>query len=342
MNGAHQATGLAAGAAVTAIADILGVIEVHPVAYIGYMLVAGGFALFCDIDSDGSVFTRSGGYVTRGLAEVLQATSRVTYRATRKPCDRGTGEHRFLIHSWPFAILVGVAIGAGAETWPVFGSFTLPAIDPYHQPITIPLPGFGWCVMVMAVSPAIRSLAMDLHHNHGVNIRRANPRKWGKEIAAISRFGSKTMDRARTRRWSFGYSLAIGVLLWILWIFAGSDLFGWWLGVIATTGMLTHNSGDSITRHGIPWKWPFAHRCDKHRAAYLNAACSAWKVRIPWHHCTNCDTARRRYPRCARWDRNTVIPERWTFTAGDQDKETTISMVCLIASACTLVVGILG
>lgn len=117
MNGAHSATGLLAGVGIAAAA------HATPAALVLSGLVGAGAALAPDIDHDQSTITKSSGPITRGVAELLQALSRGTYRATRLPHDPEptgkTGEHRGLIHAPAFHILLGVAIAAGtlASPW---------------------------------------------------------------------------------------------------------------------------------------------------------------------------------------------------------------------------------
>lgn len=111
MNGAHSATGLLAGVGIAAAA------HATPAALALSALVGAGAALAPDIDHDQSTVTKSSGPITRGVAELLQALSRGTYRATRLPHDPEAtgkrGEHRGLIHAPAFALLVGALIAAG-------------------------------------------------------------------------------------------------------------------------------------------------------------------------------------------------------------------------------------
>ncbi|WP_170837342.1 metal-dependent hydrolase [Actinopolyspora xinjiangensis] len=111
MNGAHAATGLLTGTTVASIAQ-----PTPPGIALG-ALAGAGAALLPDIDHDQSTITKSAGPLTRGAAELLQTLARWTYRRTRLPHDPRasgkTGEHRGLIHTPVFAMLVGAAL-AGA------------------------------------------------------------------------------------------------------------------------------------------------------------------------------------------------------------------------------------
>ncbi|SFT32335.1 LexA-binding, inner membrane-associated putative hydrolase [Actinopolyspora lacussalsi subsp. righensis] len=111
MNGAHAATGLLTGTTVASFAQ-----PTPPGVALG-ALAGAGAALLPDIDHDQSTITKSAGPVTRGTAELLQTLARWAYRRTRLPHDPRasgkTGEHRGLIHTPVFALLVGTAL-AGA------------------------------------------------------------------------------------------------------------------------------------------------------------------------------------------------------------------------------------
>ncbi|WP_084792102.1 metal-dependent hydrolase [Actinopolyspora mortivallis] len=111
MNGAHAATGLLAGTVVATLAQ-----PTVPGVALGALSGAGA-ALLPDIDHDRSTITTSSGPVTRAAAELSQALARWTYRRTRLPhdprADGKTGEHRGLIHTPVFAVVVGAAL-AGA------------------------------------------------------------------------------------------------------------------------------------------------------------------------------------------------------------------------------------
>ncbi len=117
MNGAHSATGLLAGFGIAVVADA----SPGSLALAG--LVGAGAAIANDIDHDASTITKSSGPVTRGVAELLQALSRWTYRHTHLPHDPKPtgkrGEHRGLIHTPAFAIVVGTLLAAGtlASPW---------------------------------------------------------------------------------------------------------------------------------------------------------------------------------------------------------------------------------
>ncbi|SDJ97089.1 LexA-binding, inner membrane-associated putative hydrolase [Actinopolyspora mzabensis] len=111
MNGAHAATGLLSGTTVASFAQ-----PTPPGIALG-ALAGAGAALLPDIDHDQSTITKSAGPITRGAAELLQTLARWAYRRTRLPHDPRAsgkaGEHRGLIHTPVFALLVGAAL-AGA------------------------------------------------------------------------------------------------------------------------------------------------------------------------------------------------------------------------------------
>lgn len=213
MNGAHQATGMWTGAVLTAAAENLNLIDMSPAGWFVCVLACGGWALFNDIDHDKSMFTKSGGLATRALAETLQALSRSVYRNTGGP-KTGNGEHRGFIHSPFFAAILGNLIGLGCHLWPQVGAVAL----------------------ALVLSPAIRSLAWELHQGIAIRV----------PYLVRNRFGAACI------------AVAVTITLWSLG--GGSGLFTWWFGVITTAGMVTHSLGDTPTPSGIPWGAPFTWR----------------------------------------------------------------------------------
>lgn len=120
MNGSHAATGLLVGVAATGVEAALTGAPAGPIAFAVGGFVTAGAALLPDIDHDESTVTRSAGLVTRTLAEVLQWVARRAFAATRTPHDPdGDGEHRGLIHTPAFAVLLGVlvAVGSAVSEW---------------------------------------------------------------------------------------------------------------------------------------------------------------------------------------------------------------------------------
>lgn len=228
--GGHASMGAASGALVSVGAQACGV-EVGILAAFGYVLAGAGAALLPDGDHDQSVMYTSGGPALRWFFEALQALSRWTYRRTRRAHDyRSDGEHRYLLHSVPFAALVGLLVGA-------LGS----------------LPWVGPVVLCLLLSPAIRSLAMEIHY--GTRFRVG--------YMARHRFGAFCLSVAATA---------------LIAYFGGPHVFGPVLGVVIFVGMLTHNFGDSLSNSGIPWKALIPHRCDRCRAQRPKPAakCAMW------------------------------------------------------------------
>lgn len=146
MNGAHAATGALVGGAVAYPA----VAAAPPSVAVAGMALAvqlgAGAALLPDIDHDQSTITRSAGWITRALAETLQLLARATYRATRGGHDpsAASGEHRGLIHTPAFAVLVGALLAAGALLTPWVGIVTSYALSSaairslrWHLPSTL-------------------------------------------------------------------------------------------------------------------------------------------------------------------------------------------------------------
>lgn len=333
-NGAHCATGVMAGAGATATATALGFVHLPPVVlsspvtwvaalapWVVGALGGGGGALLPDWDHDDSAITKSGGPVTRVVAEGLQALSRFVFRCTALRHDRGHGVHRFLLHTWQFAVLVGVLIAAGCWVAPWTGA----------------------AVLVVLMSPALRSLAWQI----------PNELLQGKRKRAILAV-VVLRELVWAMRHRFGALCVTIITVYVLVDATGGltpagpgVLFGgWaalWFGAIVTGGMITHDAGDSVTNSGGPWKAGIRHRCDRCRAAFIAASCM-WR-RMPWHRCEHCNAARRRWPTCARWDRNTILPRWFTWSVGSPRGifiETCISYVCLVSTVGIVGAGIAG
>lgn len=229
-NGAHAAMGAGSGSLVALAAHQLGA-DVGILAALGYALGGAGAALLPDGDHDNSVMYTSGGPVLRWFFEALQALSRWMYRRTRRAHDfRSEGEHRYLLHSVPFAAVAGLLVGALG---------TLPWVGPV--------------VLCLLLSPAIRSLSMEIHYNTPLRV----------DYMARHRFGA--------------FCLSVAVTA-VIAHFGGPHVFGPVLGAVVFFGMLTHNVGDSLTNSGIPWKALIPHRCDSCRARRPKpvAKCAMW------------------------------------------------------------------
>lgn len=100
--------------------------------------VCAGAALIPDLDHPGSRASRIAGPVTQALSAVVQAASRLTYRATRGRRDEYcSGEHRHLTHTLLFAAGLGAAVNwwtASTGWWSVLlvlGCAVLLAVDAF-------------------------------------------------------------------------------------------------------------------------------------------------------------------------------------------------------------------
>ncbi|GAA2802149.1 metal-dependent hydrolase [Saccharopolyspora taberi] len=114
--GGHACTGALAGALTSsAIGGLTGADLGAAGTAVGALLGAGA-ALLPDLDADGATAYRSGGPITGIVGEVFQVLARIAYRRTRMPHDpAGDGEHRGLVHTPVFALVLGLLVGIGAQ-----------------------------------------------------------------------------------------------------------------------------------------------------------------------------------------------------------------------------------
>lgn len=316
MNGGHAATGTVVGAWVIAIADalfklhlaiatgleplpwllaVLLSVALTTAAYLLGALLGAGAALLPDIDSKSALVSTAGGPVTGLTSAAARHLSSLVYRLTRRKHDPDVaGEHRFLIHTWEFALLTGAVLWFGTETSPWVGRITTGVL------LWLSLISLGWVL-----------------HDASVRVPYHGARE---PFTAALTAASLTAALTHT-----------GVI----------DLIAPLLPIIVALGMVTHDAGDGGTRWGIPWKGLIPHRCDRCRARYLAASCRL--RRIPWHHCDRCTPARRQYPRCAMWDRNTNVPDEWVFTTGEDFRsERVVTWASLTGTAALTVCGAAG
>jgi len=117
--GGHACTGALAGALSShAVASATGA-GLGPAATAVGALLGAGAALLPDLDADGATAYRSGGRITAALGELFQFLARTAFARTRLPHDpRGDGEHRGLVHTPVFALVVGLLVGLGALATP--------------------------------------------------------------------------------------------------------------------------------------------------------------------------------------------------------------------------------
>lgn len=276
LNGGHCATGVLSGAGLVAVTDAAGLASVSPGAYLVYTAVTAGAALFPDIDHSESMVTKSGGDVTGSLSETLQGIARFTYWATSGPHDNhtsGAGEHRGLLHTWPFALLVGGGVWWGTT------------LSPWVGPVAL----------VLLLAPAIRSLAWTVHENWGVLVASLPVSRWRRN-KLMRPLDLRVPRWLRLRSILGAFLTAVAATAGLTWGY-GWQLYGPLFAVSITVGMLTHIGGDGATQQGAPMSWPFKRRCDRCRE-HGGRPCQRWK------RCFS-------LPRWARWsvgDRHTPEP----------------------------------
>lgn len=220
-NQAHGATGLLTGVLTTAAVMPIAGLELTPITLVTGGLIGTGAALLPDIDHDHSTITRSGGWLTRGIAECLQVISRVTYRATRTAKDRpSNGEHRFLLHTPCLHLLVGLFLFLGG--WLVTSLDNTHGMTVWRYFIAFLL----WTCLVAA----IRSLSS------------AMPKRLRRKFL-LTHSGIAAL-----------YAAAVTYLL--VWQFDADQQLSPLIAATNTTGMITHSLGDAATNTGVPLAWP--------------------------------------------------------------------------------------
>lgn len=113
----HAMSGLAAWAAVTALANTHAIGQLSPKTWVVGATLASGAALLPDIDHPSSTVARTFGGLSRGASAALASLSGFLYRLTRtsKDTDR-SGTHRGFTHTIVFAMIAGLATTAIVQT----------------------------------------------------------------------------------------------------------------------------------------------------------------------------------------------------------------------------------
>jgi len=102
-------SGLAAWAAVTALADSHSIGQLSPKTWVVGATLASGAALLPDIDHPKSTVASTFGAISRGFSAALSGISGFLYRLTRTKHDTDrSGTHRGFTHTLVFAVLAGV------------------------------------------------------------------------------------------------------------------------------------------------------------------------------------------------------------------------------------------
>ncbi|SDP14927.1 LexA-binding, inner membrane-associated putative hydrolase [Actinopolyspora xinjiangensis] len=109
----HAMSGLAAWAAVTALAGAHTIGQLSPKTWVVGATLATGSALLPDIDHPSSTVARTFGGMSRGVSSALSGLSGFLYRLTRTQHDSDrSGTHRGFTHTVVFAILAGLVTTA--------------------------------------------------------------------------------------------------------------------------------------------------------------------------------------------------------------------------------------
>ena len=113
----HAMSGLAAWAAVTALADTHAIGQLSPKTWVVGATLAAGAALLPDIDHPKSTVAATFGAISQAISAAVSGFSGVVYRLTRtkKDSDR-EGTHRGFTHTVVFALLAGIATTAVVQS----------------------------------------------------------------------------------------------------------------------------------------------------------------------------------------------------------------------------------
>ncbi|MER7014107.1 metal-dependent hydrolase [Saccharopolyspora sp. NPDC000359] len=113
----HAMSGLAAWAAVTALADTHALGQLSPKTWVVGATLASGAALLPDIDHPKSTVASTFGAVSRGASAGISGFSGFLYRLTRTKRDSNReGTHRGFTHTVVFAVLAGLITTAIVQT----------------------------------------------------------------------------------------------------------------------------------------------------------------------------------------------------------------------------------
>ncbi|GAA2331307.1 metal-dependent hydrolase [Saccharopolyspora halophila] len=109
----HAMSGLAAWAAVTALADTHAIGQLSPKTWLVGATLASGAALLPDIDHPKSTVAATFGAISRGFSAAMSGFSGFVYRLTRTKRDSDReGTHRGFTHTVVFAVLAGIVTTA--------------------------------------------------------------------------------------------------------------------------------------------------------------------------------------------------------------------------------------
>ncbi|MER7077837.1 LexA-binding, inner membrane-associated putative hydrolase [Saccharopolyspora kobensis] len=113
----HAMSGLAAWAAVTALADSHALGQLSPKTWVVGATLASGAALLPDIDHPKSTVASTFGAISRGASAGISGFSGFLYRLTRTKRDSDReGTHRGFTHTVVFAVLAGLITTAIVQT----------------------------------------------------------------------------------------------------------------------------------------------------------------------------------------------------------------------------------
>ncbi|MDA3647646.1 metal-dependent hydrolase [Saccharopolyspora indica] len=113
----HAMSGLAAWAAVTALADTHALGQLSPKTWVVGATLASGAALLPDIDHPKSTVASTFGAISRGASAGISGFSGFLYRLTRTKRDSDReGTHRGFTHTVVFAVLAGLITTAIVQT----------------------------------------------------------------------------------------------------------------------------------------------------------------------------------------------------------------------------------
>jgi membrane-bound metal-dependent hydrolase YbcI (DUF457 family) len=195
------------------------------------VLVAGGAAMWPDVDHPSATIARTYGPLWQPVARVAEALS---------------GGHREGTHSLAFLALT--AAGATAALWSPIATGALVGVF------------VGLCLAGLGAGPPPRR-----DDEEGNVVARVHVKAQRGDSAFLYGSPQSRAPRRRPRpsrtplRFLKGYAVPVTVLAGLAawgWAAANGTSGFWWLPVAVSLGCLLHDVGDWCTSSGVPWLWP--------------------------------------------------------------------------------------
>lgn len=204
-----------------------------PAALAAATLVAGGAAMWPDVDHPSATIARTYGPLWQPVARAVEALA---------------GGHREATHSLAFVLLT--AIGATAALWSPVATAALVGVFA------------GLCLAGLGAGPPPRR---EDEERRGRVVAEVHVRGQRGDSAFLHGPPASRAPRRRPRpsrtplRFLRGYAIPATILAGLAtwgWVRENGTGAFWWLPVAVVLGTVVHDLGDFCTRYGVPWLWP--------------------------------------------------------------------------------------